>query len=211
VNAPDHIIYVVDDEPSVREAIYELVSSQGLHAVTYGSVSEYMQAAKQDVPACLILDVQLPDMNGLEFQRQRVHTEHPPIVFITGHGDIPSSVRAMKAGAVDFLPKPFSQEDLLTAIGSALAQDRETRRANAELSRLHARYSALTPRERSVLPLIVSGLLNKQAAAELGISEVTLQIHRSHVMRKMAADSLSDLVRMSAKLGIPIHTCGRRG
>lgn len=211
MNVPDHIVYVVDDEPSVREAIYELLSSQGFHAVTYGSVAEYMEGPKHDVPACLILDVELPDMNGLEFQRQRVHTEHPPIVFITGHGDIPSSVRAMKAGAVDFLPKPFSQDDLLTAIRSALAQDHDARRANAELIRLHERYSSLTPRERTVLPLVVSGLLNKQAAAELGISEVTLQTHRSHIMRKMAADSLSDLVRMSAKLGIPIYTSGRRG
>jgi FixJ family two-component response regulator len=164
------------------------------------------------VPSCLILDVELPDINGLDLQRQIAEAEHPPIVFITGHGDIPSSVRAIKGGAVDFLTKPFSDADLMIAVGAAIAQDREARSARAELGMVRRRYLDLTPREREVLPLVVSGLLNKQAAAELGISEVMLQIHRRNVMQKMAAASLADLVRMAERLDIPLsHSRKSRG
>jgi FixJ family two-component response regulator len=198
-----HVIYVVDDDHTVREAVEDLLASCGYRVLTFGSAAEYMAADRSPLPACLILDVKLPDRNGLELQAQLPDDRHPPIVFITGHGDIPSSVRAMKAGAVDFLAKPFSPHELLEAVDAALARDRHARAAAAELNALRARYVALTPRERDVLPLIVSGMLNKQAAALLGISIVTLQIHRGNVMRKMAADSLPDLVRMAARLGVP--------
>lgn len=163
------------------------------------------------MPACLILDVELPDISGLELQRQIAQGDHPPIVFITGHGDIPSSVQAIKHGAVDFLTKPFGDAELMAAVGAALTRDRENRAARAELRALEERYLDLTPREREVLPLVVSGLLNKQAAAELGISEVTLQIHRRNVMQKMAAASLADLVRIAERLEIPVTHSRRPG
>jgi FixJ family two-component response regulator len=163
------------------------------------------------LPACLILDVELPDINGLDFQKQISHGDHPPIVFLTGHGDIPSSVRAIKDGAVDFLTKPFTERDLVDAIRSAVEQDRAVRQERAELETLREHLASLTPREREVLPLVVSGLLNKQAAAELGISEVTLQIHRSKIMQKMEAASLADLVRIAEKLQIPITHSRRTG
>ena len=156
------------------------------------------------MPACLILDVELPDINGLDLQSQTAQGDHPQIVFITGHGDIPTSVRAIKAGAVDFLTKPFKEADLMRAIHAAIAQDRDARRKRAELGELRQRLSSLTPREREVLPLIVSGLLNKQAAAELGISEVTIQIHRGKIMTKMGAGSFAELVRMAGLLEIPM-------
>jgi FixJ family two-component response regulator len=155
------------------------------------------------VPSCLVLDVSLPDIDGLELQSTIAATQHPPIVFVSGHGDVPSSVRAMKAGAIDFLTKPIDEENLLQAINTALNRDRELRHNRAELAKLEDRYASLTPRERQVLPLVVSGLLNKQAAAELGISEVTLQIHRSKVMQKMKARSIAELVRMAERLNIP--------
>ena len=198
----DSIVYVVDDDVRVREALRELFTSLDLPSVTFESVAEYVAYTKPDLPACLILDVQLPDISGLDFQRQLGDAYHPPIVFITGHGDIPSSVRAIKAGAVDLLAKPFSPPDLMAAIDGAIAGDRNARLERAELAQLQQRYSSLTPRESQVLPLIVSGLLNKQAAGELGISEVTLQIHRSRIMQKMAADSFADLVRMAGRLNI---------
>jgi FixJ family two-component response regulator len=157
-----------------------------------------------DVAACLILDVKLPALSGLELQRQIAQGDHPHIVFITGHGDIPSSVRAIKAGAVDFLSKPFTQADLMRAIRTALTENRCARRQRAELAGLHQRLSSLTPRELQVLPLVVSGLLNKQAAAELRITEITLQVHRGKIMRKMGAHSLAELVRMAATLQIPV-------
>lgn len=200
--AHDHIVLVVDDDRRIRESLGELLASFELNVRTFGSAAEYTAYALPDVPACLILDLQLPDMNGLDLQAGLRGGEHPHIVFITGHGDIPSSVRAIKAGAVDFLTKPFKHEDLLAAIHSALAQSREARRARATLACLHACYSSLTPRERDVLPLVVGGLLNKQAAAELGISETTLQIHRGSIMKKMRAGSLAELVRMAGALGI---------
>jgi FixJ family two-component response regulator len=200
----DHIVFVVDDDARIREALSELLASHGMRAIAFASAGDYIGAAKPDVPACLILDVELPDINGLDLQRQIAEGDHPPIVFITGHGDIPSSVRAIKRGAVDFLTKPFSDTDLMAAIIAAIDQDRKKRSERSEIAVLRQRYLSLTPRERDVLPLVVSGLLNKQAAAELGISEVTLQIHRRNVMQKMTAASLADLVRIAERLGIPV-------
>lgn len=200
----DHIVFIVDDDVRIREALSELLEAHGIQALSYGSARDYVQAHKPDLPASLILDVELPDINGLDLQKQIAHADHPPIIFLTGHGDITSSVRAIKDGAVDFLTKPFSEHDLLKAVRTGLAQDRQARRERTELTALRIRYSALTPRERDVLPLVISGILNKQAAATLGISEVTLQVHRRNVMQKMAADSLADLVRIAGKLQIPV-------
>ena len=198
----DHIVFVVDDDRRIREALSELLLSFDLRAVTFGSAAEYIACAKPNVPSCLVLDVQLPDINGLDLQAQSANL--PPIVFITGHGDIPSSVRAIRAGAIDFLTKPFDQADLMRAIQAGLAHSRESLHNGAELAELQRRLSTLTPREREALPLIVSGLLNKQSAAKLGISEVTLQIHRGKVMKKMGAESLAELVRMATALEIPV-------
>jgi FixJ family two-component response regulator len=203
-NPQDHIVFIVDDDRRICEALSELLSAFDMYVVTFGSAAEYIAYPKPDVPACLILDVELPDINGLDLQSQSAQGNHPQIVFITGHGDIPTSVRAMKAGAVDFLTKPFSETDLMRAIHAAIALDREAREKRAELADLRQRFASLTPREREVLPLVVSGLLNKQAAAELGISEVTLQIHRGKIMQKMGAGSLAELVRMAGMLEIPI-------
>jgi FixJ family two-component response regulator len=205
MSAPGYIVYVVDDDDRMREALHELFTSLQVHSVTFGSVAEYVASTKPDLPACLILDVNLPDINGLDFQRQLGDAYHPPIVFITGHGDIPSSVRAMRAGAIDFLAKPFSQPDLMSAVDAAISRDRHARVEEGDRARLQQRYSSLTPRERQVLPLIVSGLLNKQSAAELGITEVTLQIHRSRIMHKMVANSFADLVRMAGRLNIALE------
>jgi FixJ family two-component response regulator len=205
-----HIVYIVDDDSRIRQAIGELLESHGMYSTAFASAGAYVDAEKPDLPATLILDVELPDINGLDLQHQIVGEDHPPIVFITGHGDIPSSVRAIKSGAVDFLTKPFSDVDLLAAVRTGLAQDQRAREERAELGMLRAKYEALTPRERDVLPLVVGGLLNKQAAAELGITEVTLQLHRRGVMQKMSAASLADLVRMAEKLQIPV-TRSRRG
>ena len=204
MNPHDPIVFIVDDDRRICEALSELLSTFDLHVVTFGSAAEYIAYPKPDVPSCLILDVELPDINGLDLQSQTAQGDHPQIVFITGHGDIPSSVRAIKAGAVDFLTKPFKETDLMRAVHAAIAQDRDARRKRAELGELRQRLSSLTPREREVLPLIVSGLLNKQAASKLGISEVTIQIHRSKIMKKMGAGSLAELVRMAGMLEIPI-------
>jgi FixJ family two-component response regulator len=206
----DHIVFIVDDDARVREALTELLEAHGMRSVAYGSAGEYVRAEKPDLPASLILDVELPDINGLDLQKQIAEGSHPPIVFITGHGDIPSSVRAIKRGAVDFLTKPFSDDDLLNAVRTGLAQDRAARLERVEMTALLERHATLTPREREVLPLVVSGLLNKQAAAKLGISEVTLQMHRRNVLQKMGAASLAELVRMAEKLQVPI-TLSRRG
>jgi FixJ family two-component response regulator len=202
--AQDHIVLIVDDDRRIRESLTALLSSFDMHAVAFGSAGEYLAYAQPDVPACLILDVGLPDINGLDLQSRIAQGHHPHIVFITGHGDIPSSVRAIKAGAVDFLSKPFKEEDLMRSVNAALAQSRDAGRARTELAELHRRFSSLTPRQRDVLPLIASGLLNKQAAAELGISEITLQIHRGNITRKMGAGSFAELVRMAGMLGIPV-------
>lgn len=206
----DHVIFIVDDDKPMREALCELLASHGMRAIAFGTAGEYVAADKPDLPACLILDVELPDINGLDLQTQIGKGDHPPIVFITGYGDIPSSVQAIKRGAVDFLTKPFSDAELMKAISLALGQDTQARAERADLSAIKARYDDLTPREREVLPLVVSGLLNKQAAAELGISEVMLQIHRRSVMHKMRAGSLADLVRIAERLQIPV-THSRRG
>jgi FixJ family two-component response regulator len=204
VDPQDHIVFIVDDDRRICEALSDLLSTFDLSVVTFGSAAEYLAYPIPDVPACLILDVELPDISGLDLQSQIQQGNHPQIVFVTGRGDIPSSVRAMKAGAVDFLTKPFVEADLIRAVHAAIAQDRDTRRKRAELAELDQRLASLTPREREVLPLVVSGLLNKQAAAELGISEITIQIHRSNIMHKMRAGSLAELVRMAGTLGIPV-------
>ena len=207
-----HIVFVVDDDRRIRESLSALLSSFDMNAVTFGCAAEYLAHPKPDVPACLVLDVQLPDINGLDLQSELGQGSCPPVVFITGHGDIPSSVRAIKAGAVDFLTKPFKEADLMRAINSALAQSRENRKKGAELAELQRCLSSLTAREREVLPLIACGLLNKQAAAELGISEVTLQIHRGNIMKKMEADSFAELVRKATALSVPVtHSRHPRG
>jgi len=189
------VVYVLDDDRRIRESLSALLSSAG-HA-------EYLAFQRPDAPACLILDLDLPGMTGLELQTKLADVGGPPIVFLTGHGDIPSTVKAMKAGATEFLSKPFEPEELLRAIDAAIHLDGELRLKNAELSGIRKRYSLLTPREREVLPYVVSGLLNKETAWELGTSEITIRIHRGQIMRKMAAQSLADLVRMAGKLGIP--------
>jgi FixJ family two-component response regulator len=201
---PEVIVYIVDDDSRVCDSLSALLSTYDIEAVTFGSAAEYIAYPKRALPACLILDVELPDINGLDLQGQTAEGERPQIVFITGHGNIPSSVRAMKAGAVDFLTKPFKEAELIRAVRAALVLDREARRKGSELEGLRHRLASMTPREREVLPLIVSGLLNKQAAAHLGISEITLQIHRGKIMQKMQAGSLAELVRMAATLEIPI-------
>jgi FixJ family two-component response regulator len=210
VSSQDSIVYVLDDDARIREAFAELLSSFDLHAVTFASAAEYMAFPRRRVPACLVLDVQLPDINGLELQKQMTHGDHPHVVFIAGHGDIPSSVQAIKAGAVDFLTKPVREADLMRAVNSALTLNREAQRQHAELAELQQRLAGLTPREQEMLPLVVSGLLNKQAAAELGISEITAQIHRGKVLQKMQAGSLADLVRMAGLLDIPVGQGRRR-
>jgi FixJ family two-component response regulator len=198
----DPIVYVLDDDYRVRESLTSLLSSVGLRVEVFASAAEYLKFKKPDSPACLILDLQLPGMSGLDLQREIAGGDAPAIVFVTGHGDVPSSVRAMKAGAIEFLLKPFDDQELLRAIDAAIAQDREARLKRAEMAELQRRYALLTPREREVLPFVVAGLLNKQTAAELGNSEITIQVHRGQIMRKMAASSLADLVKMAGKLGI---------
>jgi FixJ family two-component response regulator len=202
--SPEQVVLIVDDDRGIRDSLITLLSSYDMHAVAFESAAAYLAYPPPDVPACLILDVELPDINGLELQSRIAEGRHPHVVFVTGHGDIPSSVRAIKAGAVDFLTKPFTEAALMRAINAALALNREARRKSAELAELRRCLSTLTPREREVLPLIASGLLNKQAAAHLGISEVTLQIHRGHLMKKMSAPSLADLVRKAGMLEIPV-------
>jgi FixJ family two-component response regulator len=208
MKSDDAIVFVVDDDYRVREALSSLIASVGLRVVAFGSAAEFLKSEKPDSPACLVLDLQLPDVNGLELQRELAAGDGPPIIFITGHGDIPSSVRAMKAGAIEFLPKPFSEQELLRAIGAAIVLDREARQKRSELAELQKRYSLLTPREREVLPFVVAGFANKQTAADLGTSEITIGVHRGQIMHKMGASSLAGLVRMSDKLGIA-RTPGR--
>jgi FixJ family two-component response regulator len=207
----EHIVFVVDDDQSVRASLLDLLASHDLAAVAFASACEYMAYARPDLPGCLILDIGLPDITGLDLQSRIAGSNHPPIIFITGQADIPMSVQAMKSGAVDFLTKPFGDEELLAAIKTAVARDREIRLERLKLNQLQCRFSSLTPREHDVLPLVVGGLLNKQAGAELGISEITLQIHRSKIMQKMKADSLAELVRMATQLKVPLPTCRRRG
>ena len=200
---PDAIVWVVDDDASVREALRSLIRSAGLRVVTLASADEFLARPRVEAPSCLVLDVRMPRLSGLDLQKRMAEINlQIPIVFITGHGDVPTSVRAMKAGAVEFLTKPFDDRDLLEAIQQAIKRDRETRQDRAELGELRARYESLTPREREVMERVVSGLLNKQVAAELGTSEITIKVHRAQVMHKMHAGSLADLVRMSERLEI---------
>lgn len=200
---PDRVVFIVDDDPQMRQSLEGLLDSMEIANMVFGSASEYLAAEKPDAVSCLLLDVNLPDLSGLELQERLARTDHPPIIFITGYGDVPSSVKAMKAGAVDFLPKPFRHEDLVRAIREAFDREEKARKLRAETGELQARYARLTPREREVLPLIIGGMLNKQAAAELGIAEITCQVHRGQIMKKMAAGSFAELVRMAANLGIP--------
>lgn len=195
------IVLVVDDDLSVREALSSLIRSVGLRVETFASAQEFLAFQRPDAPACLVLDVRMPGQSGLELQRElsRVNSEIP-IIFITGHGDIPMTVRAMKAGAVDFLPKPFRDQDLLDAIAHSLERDEATRRQRAELGEIQARYDTLTPREREVIDLIMRGMRNKQSAAELGITEITVKVHRHNAMQKMAARSVPALVGMVERL-----------
>jgi FixJ family two-component response regulator len=196
------VVQVLDDDPGVREALSSLLRSASFQVSTFESAAKFLQASPPEAPTCLVLDLQLPDINGLDLQQKLAERNGPPIVFISGHGDIPSSVRAIKAGAVEFLPKPFSDQELLGAVNKAISLDQEVRRKRSELAELQRSYALLSSREREVLPLVVAGLTNKHCAAKLGIAEITLQVHRGKIMRKMAARSVPELVRMVSKLGI---------
>ena len=197
----DPIVFVVDDDPLIRDGLRSLIKSVGLHVETFGSSREFMLRRPSDAPACLVLDVRLPGLSGLDLQRELNESNiQIPIIFMTGHGDIPMTVRAMKNGALEFLTKPVRGQDLLDAVQEAIARDRAARRERAELADLRTRFDSLTPREREVLDLIVAGLLNKQIAGELNIGEVTVKTHRAHIMQKTQAESLAHLVRMNEKL-----------
>jgi FixJ family two-component response regulator len=197
------VVYLVDDDPRVREGLKNLFDSVEIAMLTFSSAADYLEHLRVDDAACLILDLQMPGIGGLELQSRLAQEGSPPIIFITGYGDIPSTVKAMKAGAIEFLTKPVETETLLAAVSTAFAQDRQLRDQRVVLSELEKKFALLSPREREVLPLVVKGLLNKQAAAVLGIKEVTLQIHRGQIMQKMAAGSLAELVRMASRLRIP--------
>jgi FixJ family two-component response regulator len=213
MSEPKAIVFVVDDDASIRDSLGSLIRSAGMKVETFASAQQFLAGPRSNsvgavgAPSCLVLDVHLPGLSGLDLQKRMAELNvEIPIIFITGRGDIPTTVRAMKAGAFEFLTKPFRDHDLLDAIGQAIERDRATRRHQAEMAELRGRYESLTPREREVMELVVSGLLNKQAGAELGINEGTVKVHRGQVMQKMQADSLADLVRMSEKLGIPRAT-----
>ena len=207
MNLSRNRVFVVEDDPSMRTAIKNLLRSVGLEAQLFASAQEFLSADRPDVPSCLILDVRLPGLSGLDLQRElSASNVDVPIIFITAHGDIPMSVRAMKAGAVEFLTKPFRDQDLLDAIQAALAQDHVRRQKDSEIAELRSRFQSLTSRERELLPLVVSGRSNKEIAAEIGTSEITVKVHRGHLMRKMRARSLASLLRMATDLKIPYTT-----
>lgn len=202
-SAGEPIVYVVDDDAVMREALSSLFRSVDLPVKVFSSAHELLQGTLADRPSCLVLDIRLPGVSGLEFQGELVKAGiHIPIIFMTGHGDIPMSVRAMKAGAVDFLEKPFRHQEMLDAVALAIERDRRQREQHKTLSELQARFESLTPREREVIGLITAGLMNKQVAGEMGVTEMTVKIHRGHIMRKMQARSLADLVRMAEALGV---------
>jgi FixJ family two-component response regulator len=197
-------VFIIDDDANLRASIQDLLESVGLRSESFGTAEEFLRSERPDAPSCLVLDVRLPGVNGLDFQRRLADTGiQIPIIFVTGHGDIPMTVKAMKSGAVEFLTKPFQDRDLLGAIRQALERDRATRQQQSDLAELRERYEALTAREREVMGLVVSGMLNKQIAAELGTSEVTVKIQRGRAMRKMKAGSVAELVRMVANLQLP--------
>ena len=197
------IVYVIDDDAQTRDALKNLMRSVGLHVEVFASAQDFLRSKRPDVPACLVLDVRLRGLSGLDLQKHMAEAKiEVPIIFITGYGDIPMTVQAMKAGAVEFLTKPFRNQELLDAIQQALERDRSTREQRAKNEELHTRYDSLTPREREVMTLVVAGLLNKQIAGELGTSETTVKNHRHQIMEKMGADSLAELVKMAYKLGI---------
>jgi len=203
MNAPKPIVFVVDDDVSIRAAIKNLLRSVGLDVETFATAQEFLSAKRADVPSCLVLDVRLPGVSGLDLQRQLAEARiEMPIVFITGHGDIPMSVRAMKAGAVEFLTKPFRDQDLLDAVQHAIDAERAARAQRAEVAGLRERHQSLSPREQEVMALVVRGLLNKQIAAAVGTTEATVKLHRGKMMHKMQADSLADLIRMAERLGL---------
>jgi FixJ family two-component response regulator len=204
VKDADSIVFVVDDDSSIREAIAILVKLAGPSVETFGTAQEFLRSKRPDLPGCVVLDVELPGLSGLDLQRDlTAHGVKLPIIFITGYGDIPMSVRAMKAGALEFLTKPFRDRDLLDAIQQALERDRAARRHSREIAELREHFDALTSREREVMSLVVAGWLNKQIGFELGISEITVKIHRGRVMNKMGAQSLAELVRMTERLELP--------
>ncbi len=197
------IVFVVDDDPAMRNALTNLFRSVGLRAEVFGSAPELLQSKLPDVASCLVLDIRLPGLSGLDFQTELAKANiRIPVIFVTGHGDIPMTVRAMKAGAVDFLTKPFRDQDMLDAVARAIERDRKRRENERIVSDVQARFESLTPREREVLALVTAGLMNKQIATEIGLAEITVKIHRGHIMKKMGARSLADLVRMAEMLGI---------
>jgi len=203
----DPVVLIVDDDPSLRDALSSLLRSVGLRVEVFGSAPEMLEAPLPDVASCLVLDIRLPKRSGLDFQNELIKASIKiPIIFITAHGDVPMSVRAMKAGAVDFLTKPFRDQDLLDAVANALERDRKRREEEKGMAALKAKLETLTPREREVMSLVTAGLMNKQVAGEIGVSEITVKIHRGHVMRKMGARSLADLVRMAEVLGVSRET-----